>query len=130
MAIITKVNGNTIPFEAVGRDLEWITLSITNMNMDDLPGSGDVGERELERVVRAIETFSTVTIVGVPTATTVTICMEGFGIAVPGAADPLNITDAEKEAALDAFLLAELADIAGPPVATSTIVVVTGVTFG
>ena len=132
MAEITRISGNTTPFEAVGRDLEWITLTITNMNMDDLPGSGDVGEDELERVVRTVETFCTVTIVGVPTATTVTICTEGLGngFELTGEpADPLFPTDGEKEAEIDAILLASLADIAGPPVATTAIVIVSGVTF-
>lgn len=104
MAEVTRVNGGTFPHEQVGRDVEWLHLDIQFAAGDFTTTPGDP-DSNLEIVMRAVEKWSTVTIQGdVDTDEEIMFGLEGIGIDVPAAADPLAITNAEKEAAIKADL--------------------------
>ena len=75
MAVFTRTNGTAAPAEFVGRELSFVTYTVS---------SGAIGasgaDSALERIVRSAQTFGTVTIVGTPSGTpgVVTLVMEGL----------------------------------------------------
>lgn len=71
---LTRVNGGALPAITTGRDLTFYTVSLAGVHV----GSGAV-DSDFEKLVRAIETVSTVELLGTPAA-------GAFRVAVSGAA--------------------------------------------
>ena len=69
----TRVNGGAQPTELVGRNLEWVLVTLANVHV-----SYTAVDSDFEKVVRTLETFGTATIVGTPASNNVHVVMEGY----------------------------------------------------
>lgn len=71
MAEVTRVHGDTIPSEQLGRDLEWVHVLASGVSLEDAG--------VLDSVRQAIDLTASVTIVGLESATDVMFGCEGVG---------------------------------------------------
>lgn len=113
MATITKAHGAALAMEQIGRNIEWLTFTFT-ANASGMDLTVVTADNDLEKLVEAVASASSVTIIGTPTTTTVTFGVEGLGLTT---------------AQLDTLI--EAANLGGD--ATATVVVasvnISGVTF-
>jgi hypothetical protein len=94
MAEITRVNGDTVAMEQIGRDIEFLTFTGT-ANTSDLDLTSTT-LFHLEALAKIVAQYSTVTIIGTPTSTTVTLGVEGLGATtaeLDTALETANFTD-------------------------------------
>lgn len=68
MAEITRVNGDTIPFTALGREIDWVLVNVTG----DMTAAGVFDE-----VRKVIDQYASITILGAAAATDVVFGIEG-----------------------------------------------------
>lgn len=69
----TRVNGGAEPTELVGRDLDWVLVGAANLHVGYTAVDSD-----FEVVVRTLENYGTVTIVGTPASDYCRFVMEGL----------------------------------------------------
>ena len=73
MAVFTRTNGGAAAGEFVGRDLVFVKVALTGIHT----GYTSV-DSAFEKTVRALQTFGTITIVGVPATGVAMFVMEGI----------------------------------------------------
>ena len=73
MATFTRANGGALAGEFVGRDLKWVKC--TSTSIETSPGAAD---SDFEKVVRILQKYSTVTIVGTPASSNAMFVVEGL----------------------------------------------------
>lgn len=73
MATFTRVNGGALAGEFVGRDLKFVNVALTGIQTNYTSP-----ESNFEKVVRVLERYSTVTIVGTPAAGNAVFVVEGL----------------------------------------------------
>jgi len=73
MATFTRVNGGALAGEFVGRDLKFVKVASTGIETGYTTPNSD-----FEAVVRVLERFSTVTVVGTPASGNAMFLVEGL----------------------------------------------------
>ena len=73
MATFARVNGGALAGEFVGRDLKFVNVALTGIQT-----GYTAPESNFEKVVRVLEKYSTVTIVGTPAAGNAMFVVEGL----------------------------------------------------
>lgn len=110
MATITRVHGNAAPFEAIGRDIEWVLINVSTWVSGDFTTTPNDPGSNLEAVTKAMSVFSTITIQGLATANDIIYGLEGLGL-------DIDLIEIELEA---------LPEVTA---ANATSVIISGVTF-
>lgn len=77
MATFTRVNGGALAGEFVGRDLKFVKCALTGIET-----GYTAAESNFEKVVRVLERYSTVTIVGTPSSGNAMFVVEGLATTV------------------------------------------------
>jgi hypothetical protein len=73
MASFTRVNGYAAPGEFIGRDVKFVKCAATGLET-----AYDAAESNFEKVVRVLQKFCTVTIVGTPASGNCMFMVEGL----------------------------------------------------
>ena len=73
MATFTRTNGGAQAGEFVGRDLKFVNVALTGIQTNYT-----AAESNFEKVVRVLERYSTVTIVGTPSSGNAMFVVEGL----------------------------------------------------
>lgn len=76
---VTRVNGGALPVVTTGRALSMYTVSLANVHVDSSAVDSD-----FEKIVRAIETVSTVEILGTPAAGAFRVAISGPALTASG----------------------------------------------
>jgi hypothetical protein len=111
MATVTKAHGGASPFEAVGRDIEWVHINVSTWVAGDFTTTPATVGSNLNTIVDAMSQMGTLTFQGVATANDMIFGIEGLGTAID-----------DIEVVLEALASVTAAD--------ATSVVITGATFG
>ena len=73
MAVFVRTRGGAAAGEFVGRDLTFVKVALTGIHT-----SYTAVDSDFEKTVRALQTYGTITIVGVPAAGVAMFVMEGI----------------------------------------------------
>lgn len=117
MAEILRVHGTTETSQQVGRELEWILVNVTG-DMTALVDGPDGSETVLDQVRRVIDTFGSITFVGVATATDVVFGIEGASV--------LDVEELGKGSETFAAVEASIDSISGLSGTTVSVLTLTG----
>jgi len=101
MAEILRVHGNTETSQQIGRELEWILVNVTGTLTDLVDAAGS--ETYLDLVRKVIDSFGSITFVGVATATDVVFGIEGASVLDVEELGQGSETFAAIEASIDAI---------------------------
>jgi hypothetical protein len=72
---LTRTNGGASPFQATGRALSMFTVSLANVHV-----SYDAPESDFEKLIRAIETVSSIEILGTPGSGSFRVAVSGTSL--------------------------------------------------